>query len=328
MILNFSDIKRFKEIYNLLVVLGPTASGKTRLAVSLARALNGEIISADSRQIYRGLDIGTGKEISEYSGAWGSIPVHLIDILAPDVEFSVFSFQKYFIKAFEEISLHGNFPIMAGGTGLYLDSILQGYRMAEVPEDEDLRRRLLAEDMESLRRRLMTLHPSVHNTTDLLDKRRVIRAIEIARFEKNKGKNSSPFHAISPFVIGIHPNREELRRRITLRLNARIEEGLIEEVRQLHEKGLTWERLDALGLEYRYVGLYLRGEVDYDTMVKILNTRIHQFGKRQETWFRKMEKGGVVIHWLDNADPETAYALIASFAHREKRGSIHGLPSQ
>jgi tRNA dimethylallyltransferase len=315
-----AEIKRFKERYNLLVVLGPTASGKTRLAVILARALNGEIISADSRQIYRELDIGTGKEISEYSGAWGSIPLHLIDIIDPDEDFSVFSFQKHFLKAFAEISRRGNFPILAGGTGLYLDSILRRYRMAEVPENKELRKQLLAQDMDSLKRRLMILNPGLHNKTDFVDRKRIIRAIEIAQFPKNGVNNPSPFSDLSPFVIGIRRSREELRQRITLRLNRRIEAGLIDEVRRLHDGGLSWERLDALGLEYRYVGLYLRGEMSFTEMFKVLNTRIHQFAKRQETWFRKMEKNSVVIHWLDNPDPEATYSLIISAAN--------GLPRQ
>jgi tRNA dimethylallyltransferase len=313
--LSRAGIKKIKDRYHLLVILGPTASGKTRLAVGLARALNGEIISADSRQIYRGLDIGTGKEISEYSGAWGSIPVHLIDILEPDEDFSVFSFQKHFLKVFAEICRRGRFPVMAGGTGLYLDSVLRRYRMAEVPENQEFHRRLDAEDMESLKRRLMNLNPGLHNKTDLADRKRVIRAIEIAQFQKDGADDFSPIDDLFPFIIGIRPNREELRRRITLRLNSRIEAGLIDEVRRLHERGLSWERLDALGLEYRYVGLYLSGTMSFNEMFKVLNTRIHQFAKRQETWFRRMERQGVAIHWLDNPDSEAVYSLMISAAN-------------
>ena len=315
-----AEIKRFKERYGLLVVLGPTASGKTGLAVSLARVLNGEIISADSRQIYRGLDIGTGKDISEYKGDWGYIPAHLIDIIDPTEEFSVFSFQKHFWKAFVEISRRGRFPVMAGGTGLYLDSIFRRYRMAEVPPNEEFRRQLGTQDTESLRRRLLILNPGLHNKTDLVDRKRMIRAIEIAQFTPNGLSDTSPFPNLSPFVIGIRHDRQELRRRITLRLNRRLESGLIDEVRDLHQKGLSWERLDSLGLEYRYVGLYLRGKMGFAEMFKVLNTRIHQFAKRQETWFRKMERNGIVIHWLADPAPEAAYLLIGSAAN--------GLPLQ
>lgn len=304
----------FKDRYNLLVVLGPTASGKTRLAVGLARIIGGEIISADSRQVYRGLDIGTGKDISDYSGEWGSIPVHLLDILEPDAEFSVFAFQKSFNTIFREISRRGAFPIMVGGTGLYLDSVLRRYRMEEVPENKQLRNKLLQENMESLRTRLDALNPNLHNKTDILDRERAIRAIEIAIFQKEESSRPAEFAELSPFVIGIHPPREELRRRITARLNERLDQGMIEEVRRLHANGVGWERIDALGLEYRYVALYLRGKMGLSEMVALLNTRIHQFAKRQETWFRKMEKNGVIINWLNDSDEGAALFLIMNQA--------------
>jgi tRNA dimethylallyltransferase len=308
-------LNKFKDRYNLLVVLGPTAARKTKLAVFLARIIGGEIISADSRQVYRGLDIGTGKDIADYSGPWGSIPVHLLDILEPDEEFSVFAFQKSFRTVFQEISRRGNFPIMAGGTGLYLDSVLRQYRMEEVPENRRLREKLIPESLESLRARLEAINPNLHNKTDILDRARAIRAIEIAEFNNGESNclslDSRPdFPDILPFVIGIHPPREELRRRITSRLKERLEAGMIEEVRRLHENGASWERIDALGLEYRHVALYLRGEIAFPGMVALLNTKIHQFARRQETWFRKMEKNGVHIHWLNGADEEAALALI------------------
>jgi len=309
-VLNSVQINRFKERYNLVVVLGPTASGKTRLAVGLARRLNGEIISVDSRQVYRGLDLGTGKDISEYSGDWGSIPVHLIDIIDPAEEFNLFSFQKHFFSVMADISRRGKFPVVAGGTGLYLDSILRGYRLAEVPQDKALRTQLESENTESLRKILLHLNPALHNKTDLVDRNRMIRAIEIARFQNTDAGKDMGFCSLLPFVIGIRCNREELRRRITLRLHDRIERGLIDEVRRLHEQGLSWERLDSLGLEYRYVGLYLRGQLSFNDMVQILNTRIHQFAKRQETWFRKIEKSGIIIHWIENPDPQEVYSLM------------------
>jgi tRNA dimethylallyltransferase len=308
-------LKRFKDSYNLLVVLGPTASGKTKLAVSLARIIGGEIISADSRQVYRGMDIGTGKDISDYSGPWGSLSVHLLDILDPDEEFSVFAFQKSFKTVFLDITRRGNFPIMAGGTGLYLDSVLRQYRMEEVPENRRLREKLIPDSLESLRARLEVINPSLHNKTDILDRTRAIRAIEIAEFhhgESNRLVLSSrqDFSNISPFVIGIHPPREELRRRITSRLQERLDGGMVEEVRRLHENGVSWERIDALGLEYRHVALYLQGKMAFPEMFELLNTKIHQFAKRQETWFRKMEKNGVRIHWLNGSDKDAALALM------------------
>ena len=309
-----ATLNKFKDRCNLLVVLGPTASGKTKLAVGLARALGGEIISADSRQVYRGLDIGTGKDLADYQGEGGSIPVHLLDILEPDQEFSVFDFQRRFFRVFQEISGRGVFPIMVGGTGLYLDSVLRRYRMEEVSENKHLRDQLLHEDFEALCARLKALNPHLHNKTDILDRKRAVRAIEIALFQKEKVDQQPEFAALSPFVIGIHPRREELRQRITARLKERLDAGMIEEVRRLQARGVGWERIDALGLEYRHVAYYLRGEMGFPDMVALLNTRIHQFAKRQETWFRKMEKNGIRINWLNRPDVEAALSLIISEA--------------
>ncbi|MHB8828076.1 MAG: tRNA (adenosine(37)-N6)-dimethylallyltransferase MiaA [Syntrophales bacterium] len=301
---------KFRSKHNLLVVLGPTAAGKTRLAVALARIIGGEIISADSRQVYREMDIGTGKDIADYSGEWGTIPVHLLDIIDPDEEFSVFAFQRHFARAFSEISLRGRCPLLAGGTGLYLDSILRRYRMEEVPENKELREELSGKDMESVRRRLEALNSHLHNKTDVADRKRALRAIEIAVFQKDKACFHSDLPALSPFVIGIRMQRQELRRRITARLKERLETGMIDEVRRLHENGLGWERIAAFGLEYRYVGLYLRGEMSLADMTALLDIKIHQFAKRQETWFRKMEKNGVHINWLNGADETAALSLI------------------
>jgi tRNA dimethylallyltransferase len=305
-----ANLNKFRDRHNLLVVLGPTASGKTKLAVGLARVIGGEIISADSRQVYRGLDIGTGKDLADYTGEGGVVPVHLLDIIDPDEEFSVFAFQKQFAGVFQEISRRGAFPLMAGGTGLYLDSILRGYQMEEVPDNKQMRETLLHEDMDSLRARLELLNPHLHNKTDLLERERALRAIEIALFQHGEAGRHSDFAHLSPFVIGIHPQREELRRQITVRLRERLDAGMIEEVRRLHANGVGWERLAALGLEYRYVALYLRGEICLSDMTALLNTRIHQFAKRQETWFRKMEKNGVRINWLNRPDVEAALSLM------------------
>lgn len=314
MILEVGSIRRFRERFNLLVVLGPTASGKTGLAVRLARRLGGEILSADSRQVYRGMDLGTGKDLSEYSREGEAVPVHLIDICDPGEEFSLFAFQEGFYRAFREISQRGKIPVMVGGTGLYLDSILRGYRMVAVPENSALREQLAGEGMESLQRRFRLLRPDAHNTTDLLDKNRIIRAIEIAEFVRDHPDAVVAEIAVTPMVIGIRCSREALRGMITVRLKMRLEGGMIEEVQRLHERGIGWDRIEAFGLEYRYIALYLQRKITAEEMFQTLNTRIHQFAKRQETWFRRMEKNGVRILWIEGADEEAALGLIAGLS--------------
>jgi len=297
---------------NLLTILAPTASGKTRLAVALARELDGEIISADSRQVFRGMDIGTGKDLHEY----GAVPHHLIDCLDAGSEFSVFAFQRLFYEAFGEITTRGNLPILCGGTGLYLDAVLRGYRMAEVPEDVQLRSDLEGRSDAELVDLLRALKPDQHNTSDLLDRRRTIRAIEIAKHEQRGTPRQLPCPEIRPLTIGIRWERAELRTRITERLRQRLDNGMIEEVQRLHENGVNWERLNYYGLEYRFVGAHLRGELTRNDMFQKLNSAIHDFAKRQENWFRRMEAHGVTIHWVAGAgDPlAEARALIKSLA--------------
>lgn len=286
--------------FNLLTILGPTASGKTRLAVALAGELNGEIISADSRQVFRGMDIGSGKDLHEY----GNIPCHLIDILDAGEEFSVFAFQRLFCEAFEGIAARSRLALLCGGTGMYLDAALRGYRLVEVPEDKGLRLELAALSDAELAAMLQELRPGQHNTTDLADRLRTIRAIEIARHEQGRTTKPEPLPHIRPLVIGIRWERPELRHRITERLRQRLESGMIEEVERLHDRGIAWERLDYYGLEYRYVGAFLRGEMTRNDMFQRLNSAIHDFAKRQETWFRRMERNGVAIRWVDGAgDP-------------------------
>jgi tRNA dimethylallyltransferase len=302
----------FREKWNLLVILGPTASGKTGLAVRLAKRIGGEILSADSRQVYRGMDLGTGKDLSEYGSGEDAVGFHLIDICDPADEFNVFSFQKRFYACFQEIRKRGKISILAGGTGLYLDSVLRGYRMPEVPEDRELREKVVGADMETLVRRLHSLSPELHNTTDLLDRKRLVRAIEIAEYARERPESVSLPVEIVPLVIGVRHDRKDLRNRITLRLEKRLEAEMVDEVRRLHDNGISWERLDAFGLEYRYIGLYLQQKMTREEMFQMLNTRIHQFAKRQETWFRKMEKNGVHIHWIEGADEKTALGLISS----------------
>jgi tRNA dimethylallyltransferase len=280
--------------FNLLTILGPTASGKTRLAVALARELTGEIISADSRQVFRGMDIGTGKDLHEY----GEVPYHLIDCLDAGAEFSVFAFQRLFYAAFADITARGRLPILCGGTGMYLDAVLRGYRMIAVPEDKQLREELEGRTDGELEVMLRKLRPELHNSTDLLDRNRTVRALEIALYEAGHETADEPLPDIRPLTIGIRWERPELRRRITERLRQRLEGGMIDEVRQLHENGVAWERLDYYGLEYRFAGAHLRGELTRNDLFQKLNSAIHLFAKRQENWFRRMEQHGVVIHWV------------------------------
>jgi tRNA dimethylallyltransferase len=285
---------------NLLVLLGPTASGKTHLAVQAARQLDGEIISADSRQVYRGLDIGSGKDLEEY----GATPYHLIDIVDPGYEFSLFAFSQAFRHAFREIKGRKRLPILCGGTGLYLDAILQRYELVKVGENKVLRQELEPLPLLSLQERLRSLRPEQHNTTDLEDRSRLIRAIEIAIGEDLATARPLEFPDLNPIIFGLRWPREQLRKRITQRLRQRLEQGMIEEVEGLHKAGVTWETLDFYGLEYRFVGQYLQGQLNRNDLFQKLNSAIHQFAKRQETWFRRMERQGVVIHWLEGeADP-------------------------
>lgn len=280
---------------NLLVILGPTASGKTRLAVEAARALGGEIISADSRQVYRGLDLGSGKDLAEYQ----AIPYHLIDIMDPGDEFNLFEFARGFCQAFDLIRQRGRLPVLVGGTGLYLDALLRRYRLVDVPEDPALRRRLAGTDLADLQQQLKRLRQELHNNTDLHDRERLIRAIEIAEGEQRPGAEPIELPPLKPEVFGLRWPRTVLRQRITARLKSRLNQGLIEEVAGLHEQGVSWQTLDFYGLEYRFVAQYLQGHINRNDLFHKLNSAIHQFAKRQETWFRRMEKQGVEIHWLD-----------------------------
>lgn len=307
--------------FNLLTILGPTASGKTHLAVALAERLCGEIISADSRQVFRGMDIGSGKDLHEY----GQAPYHLIDILDAGAEFSVFAFQRLFLAACQDITARGRLPILCGGSGMYLDAALRGYRLPEVPPDEQLRAELAVKSDQELCEILNVLRPQQHNKTDLLERQRTIRAIEIARHEADDQRAAEPYPDLRPLVIGIRLERTEMRRRITERLRLRLENDLIEEVQHLHASGIAWERLDYYGLEYRYVGAFLRGALNRNDMFQKLNSAIHDFAKRQGNWFRRMERHGIAIHWLDGAgDPlEEALAIIAA-ASRDESGGVSG----
>ncbi|MGP1577107.1 MAG: tRNA (adenosine(37)-N6)-dimethylallyltransferase MiaA [Treponema sp.] len=288
------------EAYNCAVILGATATGKTALAVRLAHLKSGEIISADSRQVYRGLDIGSGKDIHEY----GTIPYHLIDICDLNDEFTVFHFQKAVYNLFPTLLQKNTLPIIAGGTGLYLDSILRCYQLIAVPENPALRAELADKPLKELQQLLLTLKPEIHNTTDLEQPARIIRAIEISLYNKTHPQTlaalSNAVPHIVPKVYRIFFDRPILRQRIHQRLIARLELGMLEETEQLHTKGYTWEQLENLGLEYRYTAQYLQGKIaDKETFIQTLYHAICQFAKRQETWFRRMERHGISITLLN-----------------------------
>ena len=287
---------------NLIVILGPTATGKTSVAVDVARRFDGEIISADSRQVFRGMDIGTGKDLDEY----GSVPHHLIDIADPGEEYNVFRFQREFFEAFEDIQARGKLPIGCGGTGMYLEAVLKGYRLIEVPQNPALRAELESLGNDELARRLTELKPVQHNTSDLIERPRLVRAIEIAMGEIAAG-DPEPLPEVRPIVFGLRCPREEVRRRITRRLKQRLNQGMVEETERLLATGVEHGSLEFYGLEYRFLSRMLRGELSREEMFKQLNTAIHKFAKRQETWFRRMEKRGTKIHWVDGAgDPSAA----------------------
>ncbi|MCK5379409.1 MAG: tRNA (adenosine(37)-N6)-dimethylallyltransferase MiaA [Acidobacteria bacterium] len=293
---------------NLLVILGPTASGKTRLGVELARLSGAEILSVDSRQVYRGLDIGSGKDLDEYVVDGIEVPYHLIDIVDLDVEFSVFDFQKRFFQAFESLQQRGVPAIAVGGSGFYLESVLKAYRMVDVPRDQDLRSDLQAFSLQELRMRLEKLRP-VHNITDLEDRDRLIRAIEIADYTARHEPEPAP--EIDPLVLGVRWDRAVLRRRILDRLSTRLRGGLIEEVEHLHSSGVPWEKLFFLGLEYRFVSQYLKGEIrNSNDLTQKLHSAICTFAKKQETWFRRMERRGMFICWIDEGEISEAHRVI------------------
>ena len=286
----------------LITILGPTATGKTGLAATLAARLDGEVISADSRQVYRGMDLGTGKDLDDYIVNGELVPYHLIDIADPGEEYNVFRFQKDFLGAFDDIQKRGKKAILCGGTGMYLESVLLGYDMKDVPVNESLRESLEGQSTEDLIRYLSTLK-EVHNVTDITDRERLVRAIEIADCRMHKEEGEVKFPKFRHFIFGISLPREEIRHRITGRLNQRLDEGMAEEVKTLLASGLSPEQLEFYGLEYKYLTQYVVGKINYDDMFRLLNTAIHQFAKRQMTWFRRMEKKGVEIIWIEGFLP-------------------------
>jgi tRNA dimethylallyltransferase len=291
---------------NLITILGPTATGKTRLASMLAQKFKGEIISADSRQVYIGMDIGTGKDYNDYVIDNTKINYHLIDIVRPDQEFNLFMFKELFAKAFSEIISRNNLPFLVGGTGLYISSIIQNYDLKKADFDPAKINELEKMEIEDLRDLLLKLNPQIHYNRDLYSKERLIKAILVAQAKEGL-KN---FPKINSLVLGVNMNRDEIKKRITERLKKRLNEGMIDEVKHLLNSGITFERLASFGLEYKFVSMYLQNKLSFDEMFQKLNTAIHQFSKRQMTWFRKMEREGVKIEWLNGADFDTACRII------------------
>jgi tRNA dimethylallyltransferase len=289
--------------YNLITVLGPTASGKTRFAAVLASRLNGEIISADSRQVYRGMDIGTGKDYKDYIVEGKTVTAHLLDIVEPGYEYNIFEYQADFVRVFNEIVSRGKIPVLCGGSGLYIEAVLKGYRLINVPEDPRLRKSFENKSDEELADLLKSWKP-VHNTTDLVSRKRLIRALEIESFYRIYKDSRIDYPELNPLITGILCDRDVRRERITVRLKERLENGMIEEVEQLIRKGISYEKLIYYGLEYKYIARYLKGEIAYNEMVTGLNIAINQFAKRQMTWFRRMERGGIKIHWIDAGLPD------------------------
>ena len=283
----------------MLAVVGPTACGKTSLAVDVALAVDGaEIISADSRQVYRGMDIGTGKDIAEYTRDGVTVPTHLLDIVDAGEKYNLFEFQRDFLTSYEDIRSRGAFPVMCGGSGLYVESVLRGYRLLPVPENPELRARLEEKSLEELTA-ILAGYKSLHNNTDTDSKKRAIRAIEIEEYYLTCPVEERSFPQVNALVVGVSVDREVRRERISRRLRERLKDGMVDEVRSLLDSGITPDQLIYYGLEYKYLTLYLTGAMKYDEMVHGLEIAIHQFAKRQMTWFRGMEKRGVDIRWID-----------------------------
>lgn len=282
----------------MITILGPTATGKTQLAAHIAYNLNGEIISADSRQVYKYMDIGTGKDLNDYIVNGKKVPYHLIDIAEPGYEYNVFEFKRDFINAYKNITDQKKIPILCGGTGMYIEAAIGNYRFAEVPENYPLREMLLKKSKEELIE-ILASYKKIHNTSDICDINRLLRAIEIEVFHQNFPEKNEVDNKIQSKIFGISFPRDMVRQRITERLKNRLETGMIDEVKSLKEKGISYERLISYGLEYKYVSLYLKGELKYEEMFNLLNIAIHQFAKRQMTWFRRMQRKGFEITWID-----------------------------
>ena len=289
--------------YHLLVVIGPTASGKTRFAARLAYELDGEIISGDSRQVYLGMDIGTGKDLGDYIVNGVQIPYHLIDVAPAGAKYNVYEFQRDFTHAFADITSRGKWPLLCGGTGLYVEAVLKGYKLLSVPVNEPLRQQLAEKSLDELASILATYKP-LHNKTDVETHRRAVRAIEIADYQANHPDDPGEQPLVRPLIVGVDIPRDLRRQRISQRLRNRVDEGMSAEVEALLKQGVSPDDLIYYGLEYKYVTLYVTGKMSFDEMYASLEIAIHQFAKRQMTWFRGMERRGFTIHWIDYLLPE------------------------
>ena len=288
--------------YDLITILGPTASGKTPLAAALADRLGTEIISGDSRQVYRRMDLGTGKDLVDYTVEGRQVPYHLIDIVEPGYKYNVFEYQRDFLKAYQEITAKNKLPILCGGTGMYIESVLKGYRLLPVPENPELRASLEGKSLEELTG-ILAGYKKLHNSTDVDTAKRAIRAIEIEEYYKQQPPEYREFPSLKSLIIGVDIDRELRREKITRRLKQRLDEGMVEEVRGLLAEGIDPENLIYYGLEYKFLTQYAIGELTFEEMFHQLETAIHQFAKRQMTWFRGMERRGFIIHWLDATLP-------------------------
>lgn len=288
--------------YELITLLGPTASGKTALAAALAAHLDTEIISADSRQIYRGMDIGTGKDLEDYRIDGKLVPYHLIDIYDPGYKYNVFEYQHDFFRVYQEIRQRGKLPILCGGTGMYIEAVLKGYKLLDVPQNPALRQSLQGKSLKELEQ-ILASYKVLHNKTDVDSAQRAIRAIEIEEYYRTEAPGRNEYDPIHSLIIGIDIDRDTRRAKISRRLRSRLDEGMVDEVRQLLARGLQPEDLIYYGLEYKFLTLYVIGQLTYDEMVSQLEIAIHQFAKRQMTWFRGMERRGSTIHWIDATWP-------------------------
>lgn len=296
--------------YDLITIVGPTASGKTSFAAKLAYLLDAEIISADSRQVYRHMDLGTGKDLDDYLVNGKTIPYHLIDIAAPGTHYNVYRYQQDFIDAYKDVRRHGHRVVLCGGSGLYIESVLRGYRLSPVPQNPELRAHLSGKSIEELTT-ILASYKHLHNTTDVDNPRRAIRAIEIEDYYAHTPIDNRPFPKLRSLTLGIAINRDLRRQRITQRLRQRLSNGMLDEIKKLLDSGVSADDLIYYGLEYKYLTLYVLNKISYDEMFRQLEIAIHQFAKRQMTWFRGMERRGTPIHWI--ALPPQSVADIPQF---------------
>lgn len=299
-----TEVEKYRDIdmkYDMVTILGPTACGKTNFATRLAYDVGGEIISADSRQVYRGMDIGTGKDLSDYTVNGKEIPYHLIDIEDAGEKYNLYRYQNDFLVAYNKIKDNGNVPILCGGTGLYIESVLRSYRLSHVPQNQELRASLEGKSLDELTS-ILSSYKRLHNVTDVDTAQRAIRAIEIEDFYRQQPMDERDFPQIKSLVVGLNIDRDLRRRKISLRLRKRLEEGMVDEIKGILDGGVPPESLIYYGLEYKYVTLYVIGELTYEEMVNQLEIAIHQFAKRQMTWFRGMERRGIKINWITVGD--------------------------